>query len=93
MGCEVRETQSSNGSRRPARSGRGLATTNHLERNRPLARHSGAAEEKNKKIEGAMSHSDAFLDESVSLSSFSLNVFPKGMFRVETIVRIVFAAI
>lgn len=40
-----------------------------------------------------MSHSDAFLDESVSLSSFSLNVFPKGMFRVETIVRIVFAAI
>lgn len=92
MGCEVRETQSSNGSQRPARSGRGHATTNHLERNRPLARHSGAAEEK-KIIEGAMSHSDAFLDESVSLSSFSLNVFPKGMFRVETIVRIVFAAI
>lgn len=57
MGCEVRETQSSNGSRRPARSGRGHATTNHLERNRPLARHSGAA--KGEKIEGAMSHSDA----------------------------------
>lgn len=40
-----------------------------------------------------MSHSDAFLDESVSLSSFSLNVFPKGIHRVETIVRIVFAAV
>lgn len=49
--------------------------------------------QRGKKIEGAMSHSDAFLDESVSLSSFSLNVFPKGMFRVETIVRTVFAAI
>lgn len=42
------------------------------------------------KIEGEMSHSDSFSDESMRLP---LNVFSKDTFRIEIMVVFVFAAI
>lgn len=87
MGCRVKEIQSTNGSVRPARSGRGHVKTNQLQKNGLFASHAGAAEG------GPRGRDVSLCCFFMRISSFSKNVFPKDMFRVKIIVLFVFAAI